>query len=216
MKPGHKGERHRNRWTSHTCTPLPKKPKSKKTRTPPMSADPNTLLFVLSDDDDVEYEDNPAVTQAKANLAVAERIQQEKAEQRRLEREEWKVWVEVEHLTREIEEAERKWRELEEAELERLTQERERLEEEKQVEQQCMATLRGSERAVERRRAALVASPPEAGPSRALPQKPERTMKGADQGPGIVIPEKNCAHCVAWETLCWWDPEGCVWSCKLC
>ena len=48
-----------------------------------MSADPNTPLFMLSDNDDDEYEDNPAVTQAKVNLAAAERIQQEKAEQRR-------------------------------------------------------------------------------------------------------------------------------------
>ena len=64
--------------------------------------------------------------------------------------------------------------------------------------------------------AALVASPPEAGLSQAPPQKPERTVKGADQGPGIIIPEKNCTCCVAWETLCWWDPEGCAWSCKLC
>ena len=53
------------------------------TRTPPMSADPNTPLFVLSDDDNDKYEDDPAVTQAKVNLAAAERIQQEKAEQRR-------------------------------------------------------------------------------------------------------------------------------------
>ena len=44
------------------------------TRTPPMSANQNTPLFVLSDDDDVEYEDDPAVTQVKANLAVAEHI----------------------------------------------------------------------------------------------------------------------------------------------
>ena len=61
---------------------------SHKTRTLSMSADPNTPLFILSDDDDVEYEDDPAVTQAKANLVAAECIQQEKAEQRRLEREE--------------------------------------------------------------------------------------------------------------------------------
>ena len=57
--------------------------------------------------------------------------------------------AEAEHLTKEIEEVERKQRELKEAELERLMQEKERLEEEKRVEQQRMATLRGSERAVE-------------------------------------------------------------------
>ena len=181
-----------------------------------MSADQNTSLFVLSDNDNDEYEDDPAIMQVKANLVVVERIQQEKVEQRRLEREEWKVRVEVEHLTREIEEAGRKRRELEEAELERLTQEKERLEEEKRVEQQHTATLCGSERAVEQRRAALVASPPEAGPSRAPPQELERTTKGADQGPGIIIPEKNCMRCVAQEMLCQWYLEGCAQSCKLC
>ena len=41
-------------------------------------------------------------------------------------------------------------------------------------------------------------------------------MKGVDQGPGIIIPEKNCACCVTWETLCRWDPEGHTRSCKLC
>ena len=145
-----------------------------------MSTDQNTPLFILSNDDDVEYKDDPAITQAKANLAAAERIQQEKAEQRRLEREEWKVWAEAEHLTKEIKEAERKWRELEEAELERLTQEKERLEEEKQAEQQRMATLHGSERVAERRQAALVASLPEAGPSQAPPQTSDRVFSAAD------------------------------------
>ena len=195
-------------------------PYSKKTqvqtRTPPMSANPNTPLFVLSDDDDDEYEDDPAVTQAKANLAAAEHIQQERAEQKRLEREEWKVRVEVERLMWEIEEAERQRRELEEAEIERLTWEKEKLEEEKRAEQQRVATLRGLERVAERRQAVLAASPPEAGLSRAPPQKLERTMKGADQGLGIVIPEKNCTHCIAREVLCQWDPEGRAWSCKLC
>ena len=171
---------------------------------------------MLSEDDDVEYEDDPAIMQAKANLAVAEHIQQEKVEQRRLEREERKVWAEVERLTREIEEVERKRKQLEEVELERLTQEKERLEEEKRAEQQHAATLHGSERAAERRQAALVVSPPEAGPSRAPPQKPEWTAKRVDRGPGIVIPEKNCTRCVAWETLCRWDLEGRAWSCKLC
>ena len=61
-----------------------------------MSADPNTPLFVISDEDDIEYKDDPAVTQAKANLAAVECIQQEKVEQRRLEREEWKAQAEVE------------------------------------------------------------------------------------------------------------------------
>ena len=137
--------------------PYSQKPKSK-TCTPPMSADLNTPLFVLSDNDDIEYEDDPAVTQAKANLAVAEHIQQEKVEQRRLEREEWKVRVEAEHLTKEIEEVERKWRELKEAELEQLTREKERLEEEKWVEQQPTVTLHGSERAAERRNRSVASS----------------------------------------------------------
>ena len=114
-----------------------------------MSADPNTPLFVISDEDDVKYEDDPAVTQVKVNLAAVERIQQEKAEQRRMEREEQKVWVEVEHLTKDIKEAEKKWRELEEVEVERLMWEKERLEEEKRVEQRRAAALHGSERAVE-------------------------------------------------------------------
>ena len=82
-----------------------------------MSTNPNTLLFVLSDNDNDEYEDDPAVTQAKANLAAVEHIQQEKAEQMRLEREEWKVWVEAERLMQEIEEVERQLRELGEAEV---------------------------------------------------------------------------------------------------
>ena len=112
------------------------------------------------------------------------------------------MWAEAERLMREIEEVERQWRELEEAEVERLTWEKERLEEEKRAEQ--------------RHAAALAASLPEAGPSRAPPQKLERTVKGADQGPGIIIPEKNCVHCVMQETLCWWDPEGRAQSCKLC
>ena len=82
---------------------------------------------------------------------MVEQIQQERAEQRRLEREEWKAWVEVERLRREIKEAEREWRELEEAEVERLTQEKEKLEEENRVEQQRTAALHRSERAAERR-----------------------------------------------------------------
>ena len=116
-----------------------------------MSTDSNTPLFVLSNGDDVEYDEDPAIAQAKANLAAAERIQREKAEQRRLEREERKAQVEVERLTWEIEEAERQQRELEEAEVERLTWEKERLEEEKRVEQWCTVTLCESERAAERR-----------------------------------------------------------------
>ena len=63
---------------------------------------------------------------------------------------------------------------------------------------------------------ALAASPPEASLSQAPPQKLERTAKGVDQGPGIIIQEKNCACCITWEMLCQWDLEGCTQSCKLC
>ena len=31
-----------------------------------------------------------------------------------------------------------------------------------------------------------------------------------------MILEKNCARCIMWEMLCWWDMEGCARSCKLC
>ena len=82
-----------------------------------MSADHNTPLFEISNSDEIKYEDDPAVAQAKVNLAVPEWIQQERAKQRRLEREEWKAWAEAERLRQEIEEAEREQRELEEAEL---------------------------------------------------------------------------------------------------
>ena len=101
-------------------------------------------------------------------------------------------------------------------EIERLMQEKEKLEEEKRVEQRHAAALHGSEKVAEWRRAVLAVSPPEAGLSWAPPQKPERTTKGADQGPGIVIPEKNCTHCVTRETLCQWNPEGHMQSCQLC
>ena len=150
-----------------------------------MSTNSNTPLFVISNGDDIEYEDDPAVTQVKANLAAVEHIQQERAEQRRLEREEQKAWVEVEHLTKEVKEAERKWRELEEAEVERLMWEKERLEEEKQAEQRRAAALHRLERAAERRRVALVASLPEDGPSRAPPQNPRGPRRGKNGGWGL-------------------------------
>ena len=74
-----------------------------------MSTDSIIPLFEISDDDDLSYEDDLVITQAKANLAVAERVQQERAEQRRLEREEWKARAEVERLMWEIKEAELEW-----------------------------------------------------------------------------------------------------------
>ena len=116
-----------------------------------MSADSNTPLFVISDGDDIEYKDDPAIAQAKANLTAVEWIQQERAEQRRLEREERKAQAEVERLRWEIEEVEREWRELEEVEPEQLTWEKEQLEEERRVEQQHAAALCGSERVAEQR-----------------------------------------------------------------
>ena len=56
-----------------------------------MSADHNTPLFEISNGDDMTYEDDPAIIQARANLVVVEHVQQEKAEQKRLEREEWRA-----------------------------------------------------------------------------------------------------------------------------
>ena len=96
-----------------------------------MSANPNTPLFEISDGDNIVYEDNPAIIQVRANLVAAEHIQQEKTEQRRLEREEQRVEAEAERLKGEIEEVERMQRELKEVELRRLAQKKERLEEEK-------------------------------------------------------------------------------------
>ena len=111
-------------------------------------------MFVISNGDNVKYEDNPAIAQAKANLAAVEQIQQERAKQRRLEREEWKVQAEVERLRREIKEVEREQKELEEMKVERLTREKEKLEENR-AEQRRAAALCGSERAVEQRQAVL-------------------------------------------------------------
>ena len=99
-----------------------------------MSTNHNMPLFKISNGNEIEYEDNPAIAQVKANLVVAEWIQQERAEQRRLEREEWKAWVEAERLRWEFKEAEREWREIEEVEVERLTREKEKLEEENRAE----------------------------------------------------------------------------------
>ena len=86
-----------------------------------------------------------------------------------------------------------------------MTWEKEQLEEEKRVEQQHIAALHGSERAVEWRRAALVASPPEAGLSQAPPQKPEwtrgwgslsqrRIVHGASHGKHYVGGTQRGAH----------------------
>ena len=108
-----------------------------------MSTDHNTPLFEISDRDDATYEDNPAIIQARANLTAAEHVQQEKAEQKWLEREERRVRAEVEKLKGEIEEAEKRRRELKEVEMRRLAQEKDRLE--KEVEEQHGAQLHGAE-----------------------------------------------------------------------
>ena len=91
------------------------------------------------------YKDDPAIIQARANLAAVECIQQERAEQKRLEREERRVRAEAEKLKGEIEEAEKRRRELEEVEVRRLAQEKDRLEVEKKVEEQCGVQLCGAE-----------------------------------------------------------------------
>ena len=108
-----------------------------------MSANHNTLLIEISDGDDATYEDDPAIIQARANLTVAEHVQQEKAEQKRLEREGWRVWAEAEKLKGEIEEAEKRRRELKEVEMRRLAQEKDCLE--REVEEQCGVQLHGVE-----------------------------------------------------------------------
>ena len=58
--------------------------------------------------------------------------------------------------------------------------------------------------------------PPEAGPSRTPLGQSERSARGAKHEPGIVIPEKNCAQCIARQTLCLWKPARRAQSCQLC
>ena len=86
------------------------------------------------------------------------------------------------------------------------------IKEEKRVKKQCVAELHASEKVAEWRKAALAAPLPKAGLSRAPPRQPERSMKGANHGPGIIIPEKNCA----WKSLCLWELDQHTWSCQLC
>ena len=61
-----------------------------------------------------------------------------------------------------------------------------------------------------------VPSPPEASPSRTPLGQPERSVRGAEHEPGIVIPEKNCARCIARQTLCLWKLARRAQSCQLC
>ena len=75
-----------------------------------MSANEPEALFVL-DNEDENFEEDPAVIKMRENSAMAERVQQEHLEHRRLERAQ--LWVEK--LWREVEEAEKERKELEEA-----------------------------------------------------------------------------------------------------
>ena len=73
-----------------------------------MSANEPEALFIL-DDEDKDFEEDPTMRQVRANLVTAERVQQQRAEQRRLER----VQCQVEKLQREVEEVrgcKRSWR----------------------------------------------------------------------------------------------------------
>ena len=87
--------------------------KISKSKNPPhaMSTNPNTLLFEIDDKDD------PAIIQVRENLMVAEQVQQEMVEQRRLERGQQQTQAEAERLRGEIKEVERMQRDLEEVEL---------------------------------------------------------------------------------------------------
>ena len=62
------------------------------------------MLFIL-DDEDKDFED-PTVIQVRVNLVMAERVQQQQVEQRRLKRAQHQVEAEVEKLWREVKEAE--------------------------------------------------------------------------------------------------------------
>ena len=73
-----------------------------------MSANEPEALFIL-DDEDKDFEEDPTMRQVRANLVTAERVQQQRAEHRRLER----VQCQVEKLQREVEEVrgcKRSWR----------------------------------------------------------------------------------------------------------
>ena len=105
-----------------------------------MSANEPKALFML-DNNNNNYKEDPAVIRVRENLALAEKVQQEWVEQRRLERAQFQVEYEAERLRRKVEEAEKEQRELEEVELKRLEGVKKQLEEEKRVEQQHMEEL---------------------------------------------------------------------------
>ena len=108
-----------------------------------MSANKNKPLFVINDDDDNNYSEDPTVIRAQENLALAEKVQWEQVKQQQIERAQHWVEIEVEKLQRKIEEAEKEWKRLEETELKRLEGVKRQLEEEKRVEQQHAAALQG-------------------------------------------------------------------------
>ena len=113
-----------------------------------MSANKPKALFMLDDNDDDNYKEDPAVIRARKNLVLAEKVQQEWVEQKRLERAQLWVEAEAERLQKKVKEAEKEQRELEEVELKRLEGVKQQLEEVKRVEQ-CAVELQGSERVAE-------------------------------------------------------------------
>ena len=55
-------------------TLAPLLPNALSQKTPLMSADHNTPLIKISDGEDIKYKDDPAITQAEANLVAVEHI----------------------------------------------------------------------------------------------------------------------------------------------
>ena len=84
-----------------------------------MSANELEALFML-DNDDNNYEEDPAIIRARENLVLVEKVQQEWVEQKRLERAQLQAEDEAERLWKKVEEVEKEWRELGEAEVKRL------------------------------------------------------------------------------------------------
>ena len=88
-----------------------------------MSANEPKALFILNNNNNnnnnnnSNYEEDPTVIRARENLALAEKVQQEWLEQKRLERAQLQAEVEAERLWRKVEEVEKEWRGLEEVEL---------------------------------------------------------------------------------------------------
>ena len=85
-----------------------------------MSTNEHEPLFVLDNDNDKEVKEDPNVIRGWENLVTAERLQQEHAKQRQLERAQCWAEVEAERLRWEVKEVETKQKELEEVEIRRL------------------------------------------------------------------------------------------------